>query len=117
MDTGYSQWSLRKNIPSWRPPTDIYEIENSIVIIMELAGMHVEDFSIEVTGKRLSINGIRPHVVDKRAYHQVEIPFGEFRAEFEIPVEFNLDTIAAVYNNGFLEVTIQKSHPKQVRIE
>ncbi len=117
MDTGYSQWSLKTNRPSWRPPTDIYESLNSIVIIMEIAGMHVDDFSIEVTGRVLSINGIRPHIVDKRAYHQVEIPFGEFRADFEIPAKFNLDTIDARYNNGFLEVTIQKSHPKQVQIE
>ena len=117
MDTGYSQWSLKTNIPSWRPPTDIYEIENSIVIIMEIAGMHVDDFSIEVSGRILSIKGIRPHVVDKRAYHQVEIPYGDFKTEFEIPAHFNLDTIDAVYNNGFLEVTIRKSHPRQVQIE
>jgi HSP20 family protein len=117
MDTGYSQWSLKRNKPSWRPPTDIYEIEKSIIIIMEIAGMHVDDFSIEVTGRILSINGIRPHVVNKRAYHQVEIPYGEFSTEFEIPIEFNLDTIDAVYNNGFLEVTIEKSHPKQVKVE
>ncbi|MFN2127767.1 MAG: Hsp20/alpha crystallin family protein [Anaerolineales bacterium] len=117
MDTDFSRWNIRTNPPTWRPPTDIYESANSIVIVMEIAGMHVDDFSIEVTGRVLSISGIRPHIVNKRAYHQVEIPFGEFKSDFEIPLQFNVDTIDAIYNNGFLEVTVQKSPPQQVQIK
>jgi HSP20 family molecular chaperone IbpA len=47
----------------------------------------------------------------------VEIPFGEFKSDFEIPLQFNVDTIDAIYNNGFLEVTVQKSPPQQVQIK
>ena len=49
--------SLRKNF--WQPPTDVYETEKSIVIQVEIAGMHDSEFTIALEKRVLSISGVR----------------------------------------------------------
>src|SRR5881628_3191495 len=31
----------------WKPPTDIYETDDALVVYMDIAGMTAEDFSVE----------------------------------------------------------------------
>src|SRR5690242_21704341 len=39
----------------WKPPTDIYETNDAIVVYMDIAGMHAEDFSVEYADSVLTI--------------------------------------------------------------
>ena len=116
MDTGHSRWQLRMRSPSWRPPTDIYETNDTIVIRVEIAGMREDDFSIEIDGRILTIMGTRPDVTEQRAYHQMEIRFGEFKINFEFPIPVDYDKIDAVYKDVFLRVVVPKSKPRQIGI-
>ena len=43
--------------PVWRPPTDVYELEETLVVRVEIAGMREEDFIIQLNGRILSIRG------------------------------------------------------------
>ena len=100
--------------PAWRPPTDVYETEDAVIVRVEIAGMHETDFSIVLDGRYLSIRGIRQDVSERRAYHQMEIRFGEFSVDVEMPAAVDVENVQAIYQNGFLKIMLPKVH---IRIE
>jgi HSP20 family protein len=102
---------------AWRPPTDVFETEDVIVVRVEAAGMLEADFSVVLDGRFLSIRGVRSDTSERRAYYQMEIPFGEFASEVELPFPVDAQGIEAVYKNGFLRVTLPKVRPQKVDIE
>lgn len=102
---------------SWCPPTDIFETEESVVVRVEIAGMREEDFTIELDGKILVIRGNRPDIPERRAYHQMEIRFGEFSCEVELSVPVDSGRVEAVYRNGFLRVLLPKERPSQIQVK
>jgi HSP20 family protein len=112
----FDNWQLSIRSPSWRPPTDVYEVEGDLIVRVEIAGMREEDFSIELNGRVLSIHGIRQDLTGRRAYHQMEIRFGEFNIELELPFTVDEEQVRAVYDKGFLRVQLPKAHPRQVII-
>jgi len=102
---------------TWRPPTDIYETEDALVVRLEIAGMSETDFSIVLDGRYLTIRGVRSEPPERRAYHQMEIPFGEFGIDIDLPFPVVASAIEAVYRNGFLRITLPKAGPQKIRIE
>jgi HSP20 family protein len=117
MDTGSSHWRVTLRSHVWRPPTDVYETENEIVVRVEIAGMKEEDFSIELNDRYLSIHGARPDVPERRAFHQMEIRFGEFNTEVELASPVIADRVEAVYRDGFLRVVLPKAQARKIQIE
>ena len=41
----------------WKPPTDIFETDEALVVYMDIAGMRSEDFSVEYVDGILTIAG------------------------------------------------------------
>jgi len=117
MDPDSTQWRLTIRTPLWRPPTDVFETDDEIIVRVEIAGMREESFSIELDGRILSIHGTRPDSPAGRAYHQMEIRFGEFSIDLELPLVVVAQNVQAVYQNGFLVVSLPKSRPQQISIE
>jgi len=101
---------------SWRPPTDVYETEDRVVVRVEIAGIADSDFQIQLTQNMLYINGIRRDKPERRAYHQMEIPFGEFATEVYMNVAVDMEKAEAEYTDGFLMVYLPKVEPKHIRI-
>jgi len=101
---------------AWKPPTDVYETDDAMVVRVEVAGMREENFSIELNGRELIIRGIRQDTDERRAFHQMEIRFGEFVLSLELPFYTGTEQIQAVYNNGFLRVMLPKAQPRQIPI-
>lgn len=102
---------------SWRPATDIYELEDKLIVVVEIAGMTDDDFTITMDRNILTIQGTRNLQVEERlAIHQMEIPFGDFTVEIMFPMELDLNNLSATYNNGFLMVILPKSTPKQIEL-
>lgn len=110
-------WSLSSSSHIWRPPTDVYENEERFVIRIEIAGMRESDFHINIDENVLSISGIRNDPTDeRRAYHQMEIHYGEFLTEFVFTAPIEIEKVSAEYHNGLLFVYVPKSQPKQISI-
>lgn len=115
--TSNSNWAVPSRSHIWRPPTDVYENEERFVIRIEIAGMHESDIHINIDEKILSVSGIRNDPTDeRRAYHQMEIHYGEFLTEFEFTTPIEIDQVSAEYHNGLLYVFAPKSQPKQISI-
>jgi len=112
-----SRWRIISRPHAWRPPTDVYETDNTLIVRVEVAGMRETDFTISLIGRNLTIRGIRQDTTERRAYHQLEIPFGEFSTEFELPYMINPNKVEAVYHDGFLLITLPISQPKHITVE
>ena len=100
-------WQVRSSL--WRPPTDIYETEESFIIRVEIAGVREEDMEVAMENNLLLISGNRSDIPEQRAYyHQMEIQSGKFEITAEIPVPVDVEQAGAVYKDGFLTVTLPK---------
>jgi HSP20 family protein len=115
-EVGPFGWRIITRSPAWRPPCDIFEIENTVVVRVEIAGMREEDFSIELDGRNLVVRGVRQDMPERRAFHQMEIHFGEFAIELELPSYIDVDKVQAVYSDGFLRILLPKARPRQIPI-
>jgi HSP20 family protein len=101
-------WALIRQGQLWRPPTDVYETRDSIVVKVEVAGMVEDDFAITFAERTLVVAGVRHDPSAKLGYHQMEIAYGEFRTEVYIPETIDPDSIEASYKDGFLVVVLPK---------
>ena len=110
------RWGNGVRSPIWRPPTDVYETEPAVIVRVEIAGMREEDFSISLTGNQLSVRGNRPDIQERRAYHQMEIRFGEFNVEVVLPAPVLADQVEAEYRAGFLRLVFPKDKPKKIQV-
>jgi HSP20 family protein len=109
-------WRIAMRPHVWRPPTDMYETEEAIVIRVEIAGMREQDFSVALEDRTLTIRGVRSDPTERRAFYQMEIPFGEFSTEVELPAPIVNEGVEAVYRDGFLQITMPKAHPQHIQV-
>lgn len=114
--SGANRWKVTARAHLWRPPTDVYEVEEAVIVRVEIAGMQEEDFSISLAGRNLTIRGLRPDQLERRAYHQMEIFFGEFLTEVELPCAVLTEGVSAEYRAGFLRLVLQKDRPTKIQV-
>ena len=113
----FGQARIRLHSRMWRPPTDVYETGEAIIVRVEVAGMRDQDFSIMINGRYLNVRGVRMDSPERRAYYQMEIPYGEFGVEVKLPRQVVVDQVEAIYNNGFLRIVLPIPRPHRVQIE
>lgn len=106
----------QRHLHRWRPPTDAYETDEAYVIVVEIAGMRGGEFSVSFDRQVLWIRGARPDSEGLRAYHQMEIAFGEFETGVHIRAAVDESGIEASYADGFLRVVLPKATPRRIPI-
>jgi HSP20 family protein len=109
-------WLTVRQQKTWRPSTDVYETDDSLIVKVEIAGMSEDDFSISLSNRNLSISGVRADTACKLAYQQLEIPYGHFRTEVFLPYAVELGDIKATYKDGLLTVVLPKARVHQVKV-
>ena len=110
------RWVVVRHTYTWRPPTDVYETDEHVVVRVEVAGMKETEFHISLVERLLVISGVRQDPSPKVAYHQMEIRYGEFRAEVYLHWAVERDHITATYTSGFLQVMLPKVTPRRVQV-
>ncbi len=99
----------------WRPATDVFETDDSVVVQMDLAGMDPNQIEVLADAGSVLVRGIRKEFSGggKKHYHEMEISVGPFsrRVNFTVPV----DPISghAQYRNGFLLVEFKRGISKE----
>jgi HSP20 family molecular chaperone IbpA len=103
----------------WRPPTDVYETHDDVVILLEIAGMDPNKIQVEFRDRVLRISGRRSDRQPRAACHCLEVQYGDFASEVYLPGEYNVDAINATYENGFLTITLPKikTHAKVIAVQ
>jgi HSP20 family protein len=93
----------------WRPPLDIYETEDEIIVVIELAGVAEDDLTVTLFSDLLVVEGKREQpITDMSACHQLGIKYGHFKSEIEIHAPVDHDRVTAAYRNGFLNIMLHK---------
>lgn len=104
----------------WRPPTDMYETEDALVVKIEAAGMDADDFMVSLANRTLYVRGVRKDTEEKQSFHRLEILYGEFQIEVSLSESYRSDQIEARYDRGFLYITLPKSkeeHRVPIRVQ
>jgi len=95
--------------PKWKPRTDVFETDDALVIHMDVAGMRLEDFQVELAEGLLKISGERvARRGGRRHYHAMEVQIGPFERRLRLPVAVDSENIRKSYEAGFLEVRLRK---------
>ena len=111
LDEFYAQRKRRTAASGlWYPSLDIYETPDTLIILVELAGVDRESINVTVQGNVMKIHGVRKEFPcrDKVRLHQMEIDFGSFERTIEIGVPFIAEDITASFKEGFLTISIPK---------
>jgi HSP20 family molecular chaperone IbpA len=112
-----SFWGIKRRAHTWRPPTDVYETDGSYHVRVEIAGMRGAEFSVTFDKQSLIIRGVRSDEGSQKAYHQMEIGYGEFETTIQVSEPVKVPDIEASYVDGFLRVELPKAQPKVITIE
>jgi HSP20 family protein len=116
LNAGIVNWRMNMRPHLWRPSTDVFETEDRFVTRVEIAGMNEADFQVNIDQNILTISGTRPDTGEHRAFHQMEIHFGDFISQVEFPNNIERDKVEAEYKDGFLTVILPKAPPTQIKI-
>jgi len=95
---------------TWRPPTDVYETPEGLVVKMELAGMREQDIEISLDEKTLLISGFRPddRPSERISYYQMGVNYGPFAVQIFLPWPVQEDAVSATYDDGFLLIRLPR---------
>lgn len=104
--------------PAWQPPIDVLETETEVVVLMEIAGVRIDDLDAQLDGAMLVLRGRRtgpacgklsdPKSEKKEIYHVMEIKSGEFERSIKLPAAVDPERTIAVYHDGILQLTLPK---------
>ena len=84
--------------PSGKEPfTDVSEEKNVVRVVAEIPGVQKQDIDLSCNGNVLGI--------------KVDTPSREFEKDLALPCDVDVSSAHAEYNNGLLEVTLNKVSP------
>ena len=97
--------------PVIEPPTDVYQTQDEIVVLLEVAGMRDEQVELLVEGRLLIVQGEKR---DRRMHHPghiynaMEIQYGPFERSILLPTEVDHEQVRVRYDDGLLQITLPK---------
>jgi HSP20 family protein len=88
----------------------------------ELAGVDIDEVSLEIRGRQLIIQGERrAQEASGRLYQQIEIAHGPFRRVVELGADVEAERATATYEDGILRIEIplveQADETRRIPIE
>jgi HSP20 family protein len=102
-----------------RPPVDIYEIPDGLVMMADLPGVSKENLEVRVDDGLLTIKAKAAQMVPgEPVYREYELP-GFFR-QFELVDEIDTEKIRAELKNGVLTLNLplsEKAKPKKIEVK
>lgn len=104
------QFSHFRPVETWRPAINAYRCQGQITICTDLAGVDKSAIQVRVERRRLIIRGRREPPEPASPEHKpveilaMEIDYGPFEREFELPTDVQTEQITAEQRNGMLWV-------------
>jgi HSP20 family protein len=100
-------------------PTDIFEVDGKVKLVIELPGMTRENVKVEVKENRLNISGTKSENEDKEntVFYRTERVFGDFSRSFELSNDLDAENISAEFKDGVLIIEIPKIAPQEPEVK
>lgn len=116
--------STKKGMPyssGWRPPVNIFEKEDSLIVMVEAAGVKPDNIKVVLDNNILTISGKRedPFAGDSRNFYTMEISFGTFERRISLPYKIDTDRALVKNKEGFIQIILPRveSDRKVIEIE
>ena len=107
--------SLSRMIPlsssgGWQPAVDVYETANNIIVLMDTAGIDLDNLTITAAKNSITVQGRRglPKRGNVCCIHQLEIEMGCFKRTISFPVSVQVAATTFSCHNGILEIKLPK---------
>jgi len=105
----------------WQPPVDVFENDESIILLIELPGIKKEAVSINIEKNLLSVVANKEDLEkdDSDKISMKEILRGKFKRDFVVPSGVEREKIEAEFKNGILKLTLPKKEeakPREIEI-
>lgn len=100
------------------PSADVYETDNEYVFEFELPGFTKEDVKVKVEDNVLTVSSeIKEEKKEEKdkSYHIIERRYGSFKRQFSLPENVDVANIDAKFENGVLELKVQKKEEEKKR--
>lgn len=102
------------------PPINVWLGENSVVVTAELPGVTRDEIGINLQSDVLTLDGARrPPTQQDVKWHRRERAYGTYSRTVQLPFRVDPDKVAARYENGILEVEMERleaDRPKKIQI-
>ena len=109
--------SLSRMIPmtssgGWQPAVDVYETTDDIIVLMDTAGIDMNNLAITAENNRIIVEGRRnlPKRGNVCCIHQLEIEMGYFKRTISFPVTVKFSEPEFSCKNGILEIRLPKEN-------
>ncbi|MEA1913202.1 MAG: Hsp20/alpha crystallin family protein [candidate division WOR-3 bacterium] len=103
----------------WRPPINIFEKDNSLIILIEAAGVNPDSLKVILDKNILTISGKRedPFSRETRDFYSMEIPFGTFERRINLPYDVDAEKTVVKNEDGFIQIILLKAPSEEKIIE
>ncbi len=100
----------------WRPPVEVVECTEELVVRVEIAGLTPADLDVMVEGDELRVRGERTvaYPNGRRIYHESRIRYGPFEVVVRLPFPISVGAASAEYVDGLLRVRLPRQAAAQV---
>lgn len=97
------------------PTFDISETDDSLIVKVELPGVHPRDLQLSVTGTTLSLRGEKreENTTGDAHYRRVERHFGSFSRTIRLPCMVKVEETQATFEEGTLRIVMPKWRAKK----
>jgi len=95
----------------WKPPIELFELENRLVLKAILPGIEAKDINVNVTRDTVSINGEyrNDNQNQNSGIFYTEFRQGKFERLINLPVSIQNDKVQAEYTHGILTLNLPKT--------
>ena len=107
--------SLSRAIPmassgGWQPDVDVYETTDDIIVLMDTAGIDMDNMTVTAQKNSITVEGRRslPKRGNVCCIHQLEIEMGFFKRTITFPVSVQVAATTFSCQNGILEIKMPK---------
>jgi HSP20 family protein len=94
----------------WQPSINAFRCERGVRICVDLAGVEKSSIDLAVEPRRVVVRGSRnpPEPASERAVQllALEIDYGPFEREIDLPIEIDVGGAHAEQENGLLWITL-----------
>ena len=101
------------------PPADIFENEDSLIVVVDLPGVDKDGVDIRVEDDILTIKGNAKYTQPANVLRQ-EFTLQNYYRQFQLSDEVDQSKISAESKNGVLTIMMpkaEKSKPKQIKVK
>jgi HSP20 family protein len=103
-------------MPTFVPPTDIFETKGAVVMFLEMPGADPSSLDVTLDSRALTVSAKSPSS-PPQGYALVDAEYrdGGYERSFSLSDQIDGDHVDAVFKDGVLRLTLPKASPSPTR--